>query len=281
MIIWLASYPKSGNTWLRSLLATYFFSNNGEFNFELLSKIDAYPNAKYFKKYEDTFQTPESTSKYWLIEQEKLNQDRKLKFFKTHNAMCKISGNIFTDNANSLGAIYIVRDPRNVITSLSNHYQINQKDALTFMRTENKAIIEKKGDRYLGFNALFSWSFHQKSWTECKKFPILTIRYEDLENTTYATFKDIFYFIKKISGIKNMFDKEKAKKVIKTCNFENLQNLEKTKGFDEAIFKRGSKEKIRFFNMGKKNDYRKLLSNELIEEMNNLYKEQLKKYNYG
>ena len=280
MIIWLASYPKSGNTWLRSLLATYFFSNNGEFNFELLSKIDAYPNAKYFEKYKDKFQTPESTSKYWLAEQKKINQDRKLKFFKTHNAMCKISGNSFTNNANSLGAIYIIRDPRNVITSLSHHYQINTKDALTFMRSEKKAIVEKKADRYLGFNALFSWSSHQKSWTECKKFPILTIRYEDLENTTYSTFKDIFNFVKKISGIKKMFDKEKAKKVIRTCKFENLQHLEKTKGFNEAVLKKGSKEKIKFFNMGKKNDYRKLLSNKLIKEMNIIYKDQLKKYNY-
>ena len=58
MIIWLASYPKSGNTWLRSLLATYFFSNDGEFNFELLNKIDAYPGSRYFEKYDDSFSTP-------------------------------------------------------------------------------------------------------------------------------------------------------------------------------------------------------------------------------
>ena len=280
MIIWLASYPKSGNTWLRSLLATYFFSSNGEFDFKLLNNIDSYPNARYFQKYEDNFLTPESTSKYWLIEQENLNKDRKLKFFKTHNALCKISGNSFTNNNYSLGAIYIVRDPRNVISSLSHHYQINHKEALDFMKTENKAIIEKKGRRYLGFNALFSWSFHEKSWSECKKFPILTVRYEDLENSTYMTFKNIFNFIKKISGIKNVFDKEKAKKIIRSCNFENLQKLEREEGFNEAVYKKGTMEKIRFFNMGKKNDFRKLLSKSLIEEMGNLYKKQLKKYDY-
>ncbi|MDC3035988.1 sulfotransferase domain-containing protein [Candidatus Pelagibacter sp.] len=281
MIIWLSSYPKSGNTWLRSLLATYFFSKSGEFNFKILNEIDSYPSVRYFEKYKDSFSTPESTSKYWLKEQEKINQDKKVRFFKTHNAMCKIYGNSFTDNTNSLGAIHIVRDPRNVITSLSNHYQIDYKEALDFMKTENKAIIEKKNNRYLGFNALFSWSFHEKSWSECKKFPILTVRYEDLEQKTYETFKNIFNFIIRISGIKNTFDKEKAKKVIKECQFENLQKLEQIEGFREAVFKKGTKEKIKFFNMGKKNDFRKLLDKELVEEMNILYEEQLNKYNYN
>ena len=280
MIIWLASYPKSGNTWLRSLLATYFFSNDGEFSFELLNKVDAYPSSRYFEKYEDSFSTPESTSKYWIAEQEKLNKDKKLKFLKTHNAMCKVSGNSFTDNKNSLGAIHIVRDPRNVISSLAHHYQINQEEAFDFMTTKNRAIIEKKNERFLGFNALFSWSFHEKSWSECKKFPILTVRYEDLESTTYTTFKNIVDFIQKISGLDNKFNKEKARKVIKNCQFDNLQKLEKEEGFREAILKKGTQEKIKFFNLGSKNNFQELLNKELIEKMNILYQDQLQKYDY-
>ena len=280
MIIWLASYPKSGNTWLRSLLATYFFSNDGEFSFELLNKVDAYPSSRYFEKYEDSFSTPESTSKYWIAEQEKLNKDKKLKFLKTHNAMCKVSGNSFTDNKNSLGAIHIVRDPRNVISSLAHHYQINQEEAFDFMTTKNRAIIEKKNERFLGFNALFSWSFHEKSWSECKKFPILTVRYEDLESTTYTTFKNIVDFIQKISGLDNKFNKEKARKVIKNCQFDNLQKLEKEEGFREAILKKGTQEKIKFFNLGSKNNFQELLNKELIEKMNILYQAQLQKYDY-
>ena len=67
MIIWLASYPKSGNTWLRSLLATYYFSRDGLFNFDILRNIDQFPSSTHFKKYKDLFLKPESTSKYWVL----------------------------------------------------------------------------------------------------------------------------------------------------------------------------------------------------------------------
>ena len=177
MIIWLASYPKSGNTWLRSLIANYYFSDSGEFNFDLLEKIESFPSNKYFRKYLDKFKKPHETSKYWIKEQEKINQSKGLKFFKTHNALCKIEGNQFTNKENTLGVIYIIRDPRNVITSLSNHYQISVDEAFQFMTDEKRGIVSMEKERFLGFQALFSWKLNQKSWVENKLYPILTVRY--------------------------------------------------------------------------------------------------------
>ena len=280
MIIWLASYPKSGNTWLRSLISGYFFSKDGLFNFDLLKYINQYPSSSYFKKYDDKFSEPESTSKYWLQEQIKINKDNEIRFFKTHNALCKINNNSFTDEKNTLGAIYIVRDPRNVLSSLAHHYQIDNQEAFQFMKDEKKSIIEKEQDRFLGFNALLSWSLHQKSWSECIRFPILTIRYEDLETKTFETFKIVFDFIQKISKSEKKFDNEKAKKIIKECEFGKLQRLEKIYGFREAMTGKNNNEKLRFFNLGSDNDYKKLLNDDLIHEMNNLYRVELQKYNY-
>ncbi len=280
MIIWLASYPKSGNTWLRSLISTYFYTTDGNFDFDILKFIDQYPSVAYFKKYKDAFSFPESTARYWLSQQEIINKDKKLRFFKTHNAMCRINEFRFTDSSKTKGAIYIVRDPRNIISSLANHYQIDTEEALEFMKNEKKALIEKKDQRYLGFVPIFSWIFHQKSWTECKGFPVLTIRYEDLQFETFNTFKKIFEFIKDTANLKISFDKEKAKKVIRSCEFDQLKKLEKEKGFPEAMTNKVTNEKIKFFNMGKENDYKRLLSSELINKMNSLYKDQLKNYNY-
>ena len=282
MIIWIASYPKSGNTWLRSLISSYFFTDDGFFDFKLLKTIPSYPSPPFFEKYPDKFDKPEATAKYWIHEQERINKnDNKLIFLKTHNALCKINGCSFTDTKNSLGAVHIIRDPRNVISSISNHYQIDLDEALKFMKTPNKAIFVKKDQRYLGFNALFSWSLNNKSWSECQKFPILTIKYEELEKKGFETFKKVFEFIKKVSKLKEDFNQKKARIAIENCNFERLQKLEKEKGFYEAISKKNSSEKIKFFNLGNKNNYKDLLNKNLIDEMNLFYKDELKKYDYN
>jgi hypothetical protein len=282
MIIWIASYPKSGNTWLRSLISSYFFTDDGFFDFKLLKNIPSYPSPPFFEKYPDKFDKPEATAKYWIPEQERINKNNnKLIFLKTHNALCKINGYSFTDTKNSLGAVHIIRDPRNVISSISNHYQIDLDEALKFMKTPNKAIYVKKDQRYLGFNALFSWSSNNKSWSECQKFPVLTIKYEDLEKETFETFKKVFEFIKKVSKLKEDFNQKKAEMAIKNCNFEKLQKLEKEKGFYEAVSKKNSSEKIKFFNLGNNNNYKDLLNRNLIDEINLFYKDELKKYDYN
>ena len=281
MIIWIASYPKSGNTWLRSLLSSYYFSNDGSFDLSLLDRITSFPNANYFKKYPDKFSNPEDTSKYWIEEQKKINsKGKKLYFLKTHMAICKINNNSFTDNTNSLAGIYIIRDPRNVITSLSNHYQISYEKAYEFMSDNKRAIIEKVGERYLGFQPLFSWKNNVKSWVENKKFPVLVIRYEDLIEDTYLAFNKVVDFINDISNLENSFDKKKGKNSVKNTNFRILQNLENNFGFKEALTSSKTKKKIKFFDLGEKNDFKKILPKYIKAKLNIEFEKELKKFKY-
>ncbi len=279
MIIWLASYPKSGNTWLRSLLATYFYSRDGLFNFDLLKHIDQFPQQDYFKHFEDNFTKPESTSDYWLKAQMEINKDKKVRFFKTHNAMCKINGNLFTNEKNTLGAIYIIRDPRNVVSSLANHINLSVDDAFKYMTKEDNSFSFKKKEKYLAFVPLLSWVLHQKSWINSKRFPVLTIRYEDLELKTYEIFKDVLKFINKLTNSSKKLDNEKIKRSIRSCEFSRLQKLESEKGFPEAWINQ-DKTKNKFFNLGKKNDYNKLLNKNLIDEMNKAFKDQIEKFKF-
>ena len=280
MIIWLASYPKSGNTWLRSLIASYFYSNNGSFNFKLLDNIDQFPSPQFFKNYEDPLSEPEATSNFWINEQEKINKEKKIRFLKTHNALCKINSNSFTDEKNTIGAIYIVRDPRNLITSLAHHYQIDQNEAFNFMVNTKKALIEKSNNKFVGFVPILSWDLHLESWINCKKFPILVIRYEDLLTSAFDTFKKVISFINKLSPISNKLDEIKISQSINSCSFDKLEKLEKNNGFHEAMENKNNNKKIKFFNLGKDNNYKKLLEPKLTKKITDLYKSQIEKFNY-
>ena len=81
MIIWIASYPKSGNTWVRSLLSAYLYSNDGVFNFDLLKKIDQFPNKKYFDFFLNDLSDLKRVSSYWIASQDRLNLFHKEDFF--------------------------------------------------------------------------------------------------------------------------------------------------------------------------------------------------------
>ena len=210
----------------------------------------------------------------------KINKEKKIRFLKTHNALCKINSNSFTDEKNTIGAIYIVRDPRNLITSLAHHYQIDHKEAFNFMRNTKKALIEKSKNKFVGFVPILSWDLHLESWINCKKFPVLTVRYEDLLTSAFDTFKKVITFINKLSPISNKLDEIKISQSINSCSFDKLEKLEKDNGFHEAMENKNNKKKIKFFNLGKNNNYKKLLEPRLTEEISDLYKSQIEKFNY-
>ena len=122
MIIWLASYPKSGNTWVRSIISSLLFTEDGNFNFNLIKNIKQYPTKDQFKQFTTNFEDINEIKKYWVLTQEKINLDNQIKFLKTHHLNCKIGDYSFTNKGNTLATIYIVRDPRNLISSISNHF---------------------------------------------------------------------------------------------------------------------------------------------------------------
>ena len=181
MIIWLASYPKSGNTLLRSILSSYFYSKEGEFSFNNLNYISQFPLTSQFMSAGINIDNDEEVFKNFINVQNLLNEEKgKVKFFKTHSALSKMHGCNFTDLNNTLGVIYIVRDPRNVVNSLAHHNDLSVDEAADTMIDNSKFLVRsvKNCRVFLG-----SWSFNYSSWKNLQvKNKYLLIKYEDLIN---------------------------------------------------------------------------------------------------
>ncbi len=277
MIIWIASYPKSGNTYLRSFISSYYFSKKGKFDFELLLNILQFPSIKFAKK---NMNSELEVSKNWIYNQQQFFAGEKVHFIKTHNSLNQYKGNNFTTSNLSLGAIYIVRDPRNVITSMSHHYSLNYDQAYDKLIDENATLLEKSRDGdYSNFTFLGSWSSHYKSWKNSKDFRTLFIKYEDLEDNKYETFKKIIEFVDDLKKNKSHLNEKKFLNSINSTNFSNLRNKEEIEGFVESVNSKSGDQK-RFFNLGFKNRWQKILPKDTLVKLNNTLQNDLNDLGY-
>ena len=281
MIIWLTSYPKSGNTWVRAFLAAYYHSKDGVFDFKLLEKIDQYPKAKYFDKKIDK---PGEINQYWNSSQEKISIKKEIKIFKTHNSLLAINGNNFTSPKHTLGFIYIVRDPRNVLTSLKNHYDLEYEEAIDFMQNENKFIYDdrKKNQEldYANFQFLSSWSNHYKSWMNTNVFRKILIKYEDLILDPIKNFRNLVLYTNSLIKIDEKINEKKIQKCIETTNFELLKKKEENSGFPESVYSKKLKKNISFFNLGSRNQWNETVPKNLHKKINEIYKTDLEILGY-
>ncbi len=281
MIFWIASYPKSGNTWLRALLSSYYYSEDGIFNENLLQNIAQFPEKIHFSDFNYDRKIVTDTSKLWIKAQEKINRNNKLNYFKTHNILGSINNSNFTNKKNTAGAIYIVRDPRNVLTSIQNHYELSKDEALKFMLSEKKYIHNYHvKDDFSDFQFISSWEKNYKSWINQKIFPVKLIRYEDLAIKTLEIFIEIIEFITTIAKEKNVLNKFKAHNCVETTNFENMKNLEKNNGFIESVLSKNDSQKIPFFHLGPKNDWKSMFDKNYQEKLNIVFKNNLKELGY-
>ncbi len=283
MIIWLASYPKSGNTWLRAFITSLIYKEENMNALDKLRQIHAYPLSKDFYNLLDDFENFDEISKNWEKSQSILNLDKKIKFLKTHHILCSINNNFFTSYKNSLGVIYIVRDPRNIITSLKHHYSFKSyDDALEFMLDKNRFTgkMGKKNtySRETEFPTYISnWSNHYNAWKNLKKNYLL-IKYEDLIENPKDNFKKVTKYLSNLLKLK--IDKNDLDDAILMSSFKNLKQSEEKFGFSEAAPDKITNRKKKFFNLGPDNIWEENLPENIRKEIEITFNEEMKELSY-
>ena len=283
MFIWLASYPKSGNTLVRALLVSYFFSKDGNFNFEIIKNIKQFPNSDLFEKIGIDIKNEKEVIKNYIKVQESINQENSVQFLKTHSYLFNIENNPFTDLNNTLGAIYIIRDPRNVVSSYAHHNSISIDEATNQLTNSIHMGGNLKSNRasdrtkvYLG-----SWSSNFQSWKSFKSTgKYLLIKYEDLINNKKETFIKILEFIHRLQKVNFTVDTPKLNNAIESTNFKKLKSLEEKKGFIESKVNIKTGKKITFFNLGPNNNWENSLSRENRKKIEKSFKNEMIELNY-
>ena len=275
-IFWIASYPKSGNTWMRLILKNIFFNTKSG---EELQGLNYFPYFEVAKNYQfikdinmddfDNLNQMQVIAKYRIKAQEsvKINSGD-FGFFKTHSSNLKIKDIPYTNEETTLGFFYLIRDPREVAVSYANHQNINIDEAINIM-INHKAIS-------FGLDSIpmhqSRWDQNILSWNKLN-VPNLFIKYEDmLENYENIIYKVLDFFEKNFNF--NFQNKQKiASLILINTKFNKLKEIENKKKFEEQLSNN-------FFRSGKKDTWKSILSNSQITKIEKEFQKTMKIYGY-
>jgi len=248
-LVWLASYPKSGNTWLRVLLANLMAGRDEPADINNLSEEETLLGRWRFG--DDTLVDADLLHWRELERMRPMHCDFAaaglacLSFCKTHDRFLGRAGEPVL-GMRARGAIYAVRDPRDVAISLSHHNSVNLEQAIHIMADPmRRSTVDGPLVRYL----LGDWDSHVTGWTDQRLVPVKVVRYEDLRQDTAAVLAEIVAFL----GARAT-TAEIGRAVVHS-SLDELQRQETAKGFRET--RPGQR---RFFRTGRVGEWRDVLA---------------------
>lgn len=270
-IVWLASYPKSGNTWLRAFLANLVANRSepvplgelaryaeDEANPDLFSALAGRPSAG--------LDLGEIAALRPQVHAAIAQRAQGTRFVKSHNMAGSFDGHPLHNWQVSAGAIYVVRNPLDVAVSMTHHFGIDLDEAIARLGDENVAT---GNDELFVSQVLGSWSLHVKGWADMANERVLVLRYEDLLEKPAKPFAKVA----KLVGLGQ--DRARIERAIRHAGFQSLSSMEKKHGFVEA-----SGQGTRFFRKGRVNEWREALDREQVQRMVDVHREQMKRFGY-
>ena len=254
--VWLASYPKSGNTWMRLLLANVGRNDpigvnklfhtahsglvaSGRF---WLDDVAMIPSAMLTADEADRLRP----IAYTFHEDE---AGQPLHYIKTHDAYIRLPDGtpLMGGSAAACGAVLVVRDPRDVAISWANHHSITLDEAVVQMRRSDWVLAPSgpRMERQMR-QRLLSWSGFAESWLDQTDVPVHLVRYEDLHADTAATLAGVLAFAGHAATAAEI------DRAVAFSRFDRVQADEARNGFQEAPQMRGTSviNSGRFFRRG-------------------------------
>ena len=270
-IIWLASYPKSGNTWTRAFLHNFIKQSDSAYNINEMNALSTSDNGLHW--YEQVLGKPVKEATH-----EEINKARPLAhklihdesegfiFLKTHNALVNHDGIPLHTPQFTAGAVYIARNPLDVAISYSFHMDMTIDEIIAVMveqgylfPTNEKSVFQIQG----------SWSEHAYSWTRRENPSMFVMRYEDMLNRPFDVFGDLVEFLHLPR------DALRLRNAIELSSFKNLREMEEKEGFRER-----PKHTEKFFREGRADQWKVTLSVNQIKRIVKEHSEQMDRYGY-
>ena len=270
-IHWLASYPKSGNTWVRSFLNAY---KHGAL---LLNDMDFVQSDN--KRGIFQLLTPMPVDDLTLPEWARMRGSalklmmRGAKFspliLKTHNANATIDGHsIFPDEC--IGpSVYVIRDPRDVVPSFASHMGMDIPEAITQMASNKLGVWKSERSEHLP-QFMASWHLHARHWVEHEN--VIVVRYEDMLADPHREFRRV------LSQFGLVVDESRLDAAIEATRFDKLKQAEdaqQVRGFAENSLKQ-----TRFFRTGKAGKWREILTRKQAREIEAAFREEMIRFGY-
>lgn len=274
-IVWLASYPKSGNTWFRVFLTNLLNEKTEPAHINDLTETSISSSRKIFDDY-----TGLSSSDLSFDEIDKLRPDvyrmqsdesAELLFKKVHDKFYWVNNQqpLFPPDV-SFGAIYFIRNPLDVLVSFAHHSSKSINKMVKTMNNSDFAFCERDDMLQNQLRQqIGSWSDHVKSWTEQKIIPVKVLRYEDMISDTFNTFKAAVQFLKINKNDQQIIS------AIQKSDFKILAQQEKENGFKEKLIKSES-----FFRKGQIGDWQNSLNKMQRDEIIKRNSEIMTKFGY-
>jgi hypothetical protein len=273
-IVWLASYPKSGNTWLRAFLANLIANRVDPLRpDEIRDYTDAESRTDRYTELAGKPSTQLTIEEISALRPEVhaliAQRAQGTRLVMTHNFCGSFEGQPLFNWQVTAGAIYVVRNPLDVAVSMTHHFGLTQDEAIERLGDDRVASIN---DAIAVSHLIGSWSSHVEGWADAaERTPgkVIVLRYEDLLE------KPAKYFAKAAKLIGLGQDKARIERAVKHTSFQTLSSLEQKHGFVEAV-----DEKTRFFFKGRANQWREALSREQVRRIVDAHRRQMARFKY-